>query len=146
MTGAERFGRLSSMEDVELAPPPEDRREPEKAFPGLGNALWSYRNEHRINGVPVAEGDTELKITSDDILLSAFVLDRRPMSAVLYVAPGSEGSEQYDALLARAYAGEIVIVDEIKQFDAANARFVVWVRYDEVRYVLHPRYKYLREE
>ena len=53
---------------------------------------------------------------------------------------------EYDAILDRAYKGEIILVDEIKQFDAANSCFLVFVRYDEVMYKLHPRFNYLRGE
>lgn len=112
-----------------------------------GNALSSYRQENRINGVPVAPEDRNLKIGQEDLLNAAFELKRRPRSVLLYMSPeNTESQEAYNALLDRVYSGEAVIVDEIKQFDATGCRFVVWVRYDELVYRLHPRFEYLREE
>lgn len=114
---------------------------------GEGNALWSYHGEGRIDGIPVDERDRGLKVDSDEMLHVMFRLDRRPCSLMLYMSPDDEeGRKAYDGLLQRVYDGEVLVVDEIKQYDPAGGRFIVWVRYDELKYVLHPRFNYLREE
>lgn len=143
------YGQLSSIDDAVLIPDDVLQETPETGddSQNKGNALWLYFHEDKINGIPVAEEDRHLKIDKDELLAAAFMLDRRPKSVVLYMSPeDTESSDKYDELLKREYNGEIIIVDELKQFDMQKGRFIVWVRYDEVRYKLHPRFEYLRED
>lgn len=146
MKSKNAHGKLVSAEDVELEPfGVSDAYTEEPSFPGAGNALWSYQQEGTIGGIPVDEASRGLSIDSDELLYSAFVLDRHPKSTIISLEPeDSKGQDAYNVILDRAYHGEIVLVDEIKQFDAAHSRFIVLIRYDEVRYTLHPRYAYLR--
>jgi len=144
------YGELTSMSDATLA---EDNifssQGGDDEITDAGNALWSYQHENRINGVPVAEEDRGLLIGSDDMLNVAFVLERHPRSMLLKLSLSCEDhhdKEKYDALLENVYNGSAIIVDEDRQFDAAKGCFIVWVRYDELQYVLHDRFKYLREE
>lgn len=143
------YGNLTSAEDVLLEYTDIGSPEPVPATttPGAGNALWMYQHEGLINGIPVERASAGLSIESDEMLYTAFVLDRKPCSVVIELKPkDKEGQAEYDAILDRAYKGEIILVDEIKQFDAANSCFLVFVRYDEVMYKLHPRFNYLRGE
>ena len=112
-----------------------------------GNALWTYRKEGTINGVAVAKGDTDLPITDESYLRTAFELKTTPRSILLWMSPDEKESiEIYDTLLARAANGEIMIVDETKQYDIKQCKFMVWIRYNEVHYSLHQRFQHLREE
>lgn len=143
------YGSLVSMDEAEIIDDSDLLANPQNdsGITSEGNMLWSYREEGRIANIPVATEDRNLKIDSDELITAAFELDRKPRSLLLHMSPDdSESCEKYDKLLERAYNGEIIIVEELKQFDAANARFVVWIRYDEVCYRLHPRFHYLREE
>ena len=144
------FGVVLSADDATLSPDdaligrPDDVQD---TVTDEGNALWSYHNENRINGIPVEESARRLKIDKDDMLAVAFVLDREPKSAVIYMSPDKEdGVRVYDEILKKVYNGEAVIIDEMKQFDPQKGCFVAWVRYDLLRYVLHPRFNYLRKE
>lgn len=113
----------------------------------VGNALWSYKTEHKINGIPVAAQDCDLPIDRDDLLFVAFKLDSVPRSAVFWMSPeDTEAIKQYDDLLRREYEGSIMIVDELKQYDSAKGKFITWIRYNEMQYSLHPRFTYLRED
>lgn len=111
-----------------------------------GSLLWEYTHDSRIYGVPVARGDRGLPVDSDDLVQEAFQLDRKPHAALFVLDPAStEGCEAYNKLLDRLYLGEVAIIDEDRQFDATNGRFVVWVRYDELCYSLNNRFDYLRD-
>lgn len=112
-----------------------------------GNALWNYHNLGRINGVPVADDARSLPVDRDDMLAVAFTLDRRPRSLMLYMKPDDpESFRAYDDIMDAVYDGRAEIIDEIRQYDAASSRFVVWIRYNELKYVLNERFAYLREE
>lgn len=105
-----------------------------------------YMNKGTINGVPVAEADRCAKVDSEALLDQAFILDRKPRSSIFRLSPDRpEELAAYDELLALVYGGKAIIVDETKQFDTANGCFLVWVRYDELCYMLHPRYGYLKD-
>lgn len=113
----------------------------------LGNALWSYKFEHKINGIPVATTDCNLPIDREDLLYVAFQLDTIPKSTIFWMSPeDNESIEAYDALLARVYNGSVIIVDELKQYDQTKGKFMVWIRYNEMQYSLHKRFTYLRED
>lgn len=113
----------------------------------LGNALWSYKFEHKINGIPVATTDCNLPIDREDLLYVAFQLDTIPKSTIFWMSPeDTESIEAYDALLARVYNGSVIIVDELKQYDQTKGKFMVWIRYNEMQYSLHKRFTYLRED
>lgn len=113
----------------------------------LGNALWSYKFEHKINGIPVAATDCNLPIDREDLLYVAFQLDTIPKSTIFWMSPEDEESiKAYDALLARVYNGSVIIVDELKQYDQTKGKFMVWIRYNEMQYSLHKRFTYLRED
>lgn len=113
----------------------------------LGNALWSYKFEHKINGIPVATTDCNLPIDREDLLYVAFQLDTIPKSTIFWMSPeDNESIEAYDALLARVYNGNVIIVDELKQYDQTKGKFMVWIRYNEMQYSLHKRFTYLRED
>ena len=143
------YGQLIAMDEAEVLD--EDSitvpREKDSGITSEGNMLWSYRQEGRIGNIPVAEEDRNLKVDNDELLTAAFELDQRPRSLLLNMSPGDEeGCSKYDELLERAYNGEIIIVEELKQFDPSRGAFVVWVRYNKVLWRLHPRFHYLREE
>lgn len=141
LTGPEDAG-VAAYDDLPLVEPdgPAAQDMPQ-------SLLWEYMNQGTINGVHVAQSDRNLKISSSDMVQNAFQLERVPRSLLVYMSPDDEdGQRRYDEVLSKAYAGEVMIVDEQKQFDPAKGRFVVWLRYDEVHYALHPRFSYLREE
>ena len=126
---------------------PRGPEETEREISPRGNALWKYRKEGTINGIPVAPGDRDLPITRESYLHTAFELKTVPRSSVFWLSPEeTESIDKYDELLARAGNHEIMIVDETKQYDAAKGKFMVWIRYNEVLYALHPRFDSLREE
>lgn len=78
-----------------------------------GNALWSYRNEGRINGIPVAEKDCSLPIDREDLLQAAFQLTSTPRSLIFWMSPDDEDAiKAYDSLLKRAADGSVLIQDE----------------------------------
>lgn len=110
------------------------------------NALWFYHKEGTINGVPVAEEDRDLPITSDAQLMSAFELDKKTRSVLLWLGPHEkESNECYNKILELQDKGAAVINEETKQYDPAKCLFIVWVKYTQFKYKLHPRYNYLRE-
>ena len=121
---------------------------PDKAeFTSQGTALWSYRHEGRINGIPVVETDRDLLIDSDDVVNTAFRLNSKPMSKMFWLSPDTQESlKEYNELLARAADGEITITEETREFDAAHSRFIVWVHYAEISYSLHPRFEFIRKD
>jgi hypothetical protein len=57
-----------------------------------------------------------------------------------------ESIKLYDKLLAAQATNQLVIIDELKQYDTGKCKFMVWLRYDELCYELNPRFEYLREE
>ena len=112
-----------------------------------GNLLWSYRKEHKINNIQVNPSDLDLPIDTDDLLTEAFRLHVVPRSAIFWMSPDNEESiKKYDQLLKDASDGKIIIVNEDKQYDQSKGAFMVWVRYDEAAWELHPRYDYLKKE
>lgn len=144
------YGTIVSTKETELLLdsdlPKADPEEDSEISP-LGNALWSYKEEHRINGIQVAPGDCGLPIDRDDVLNTAFQLMSVPKSLLLWLSPDdAEAIAKYDALLQQVYDGSVIIQDEIKQYDQTKGKFMVWIRYNEVSYKLHPRFQFLREE
>ena len=141
------YGRTVSIEDVQLAEiPVPDEREQHTVDP-YANPLWWYQQTGTINGIPVDPSAQNLPINKQDLLESALVLNRRPKSAIFWMSPDDkEAIEQYDKLLDDQFNGKILIVEETKQYDPNKSKFMVWVRYDELCYMLHPRFEYLREE
>ena len=144
------YGTLISAEEAELlldSSLPGAEQDTESEVSPLGNALWSYKEEHRINGIKVASGDCGLPIDRDDVLNTAFQLVSVPKSLLLWLSPDdAEAIAKYDALLQQVYDGSVIIQDEIKQYDQTKGKFMVWIRYNEVSYKLHPRFQFLREE
>lgn len=146
MINSDAFGAITALDDAERVA--QDQQE--DAFDvssDAGNVLWSYHNENRLNGVPVADEDRGLKIDDEGMLGSVFVLCRTLRSMMLYLSPdGGEGVDRYNDLLDKINDGRAEIIDEIRQWDQDNSRFVLWVRYNDLEYRLHPRFSYLREE
>ena len=149
---APEFGQLDAPEDAAMllsgGLPFEDTDQGDESVLDMSSTpLWSYINEGRINGTPVAAEDCGLKIDSDAILRAAFMLVREPHSLLLYMSPeDTESQTKYDSIISRMYSGDVEIIDEQKQYDPNKGRFIVWLRYDVVHYALHPRFHYLREE
>lgn len=113
----------------------------------VGNSLWNYKEEGRINGIPVAPSDLGLMIDREDLLTAAFVMVSTPKSMLLWMTPDDKESQaKYDELLARVSRGEIIVGEETCQYDSAKHAFMVWVKYNEVHYELHKRFEYLRQE
>lgn len=143
-------GRLVSAKDATLITD-DDLPKAEKEDNGIvfsnGDALWSYRNEGKINGYQVDSGSLNLPIERDDQLLSCFRPVMTPHSVLFWLSPDDqEENEKYNKLLQDSYDGKISIVEEKSQYDPGKGKFMVWVLYNEVRYELHPRYSHLREE
>ena len=145
MTESERLGIMEGADDVTAAvyQQPDDPQVPG----GADSQLWWYHNAGRMNGVPVAEQDRGLKIDDEGMLATAFLLERRLRSLMLYLSPDdAAASARYDRLLDLVNDGSAEIVDEVRQWDQEHSRFVLWVRYNELEYRLNPRFAYLREE
>ena len=112
-----------------------------------GNDLWCYQTMHTFMGTPVAQEAQDLPIDSEELLRRALSLHRTPKSVVLRITPDSpEGNDKYAELLRKQAEGEIVITGEERNFDAAKSGYIVWVTYDELLYVLNPRYAFLKNE
>ena len=144
------LGELVSAADVELIN--------DEDLPGLGDeqdnknntvtaytgdALYDYREEHKINGIIVKEEDRDLPVERDEQLAKAFRPHYTPHSEILRLPADND---KYNQLLQDVYDGKATIVDEQKQFDAAKGEFIVWIRWDSVCYELSPRHSYLKEE
>lgn len=144
------YGEMVSAKEAELLPDsalPSQQDDTPESISSIGNALWSYKNEHKINGVQVDSKDQDLPIDRDDLLNAAFTLVSRPRSMMLWMSPDdAEALAKYDELLQRVYDGAVIIQDEVQQYDTNKGKFMVWIRYNEVHYELHPRFQYLREE
>lgn len=145
------YGKLTSVQEASLMSTADIALQgtdgDADSVPGEGNSLWLYQTQGRIYGIPVEDSARSLKIDSDEMLDTVFQLDRRPKSLLLALAPGEQSAlDEYDRLLDKVYNGTASILSEDRQFDQVNGRFIVWVRYEELKYVLHPRFSYLREE
>lgn len=145
------FVRLVSARDATLLTEedlPGYKKEDENTIVASnGEALWAYRNEGKINGVVVQESDLNLAVDSDDLIQRAFRPQFIPHSVIFWMSPDeTQQNADYEKLLRDVYDGRAIIRDEQKQYDNAKAKFMVWIRYDEVHYELHPRYSYLKEE
>jgi hypothetical protein len=138
-------GDVTSLADAELCAPDDNDNSPK---PGsVGTELWFYQKQHTFNGVPVSPVAQDLPIDSDELLHQALLLERHPQSVVLRISPDDPtGNDRYAALLERQANGEVAIINECKNFDPQTVSFIVWVTYDELVYVLHPRYQFLREK
>ena len=142
------YGTAMAADDVFLQAQPGD------AEAGASNEvnvdasqlLWEYFHSGSINGVKVENEATGLPVDREDMLLQAMDLVRRPFSEVLLIKCDGDGIKRYNELLDRAYANEIVIVDETRQFVPEQGGFLLWIRYDEVSYKLNPRYAFLKTE
>lgn len=133
-----------SAEDAELMSPESLPGQPDVYTDDRSALLWEYHNEGTLNGVKVREEDRNLPVDTEDMLQAAFELNRTPRSVVLLITPDT-GAAEYEALLQRQSRGEIMIVGEDKQYSATKDGFVVWIRYEEIEYRLHPRFKHLKE-
>ena len=143
------LGEMVGIDDTALTLPdtlPGNSEIHEDFGSDAGDALWWFMNKGTINGVPVADVDRSAKVDSDKLLQEAFILERVPHSEMFKMSPdNADELARYDELLKKVYEGKALIVDETKQFCPDKGYFLVWMRYDELRYVLHPRYAYLKE-
>lgn len=147
MTENDDYGHMVSIDEVMLSESPFKEEKAENQISTVGNELWSYHNEGRIHGIPVAENAVGLPIDRDDMLDVAFTLKRVPKSKIFWMSPeDGESIKLYDAMLAQQADGQLIIIDELKQYDTSKCKFMVWLRYDELSYELNPRFDYLREE
>lgn len=139
---------MIGMQDTELASSPTmDLPEDNGIGNSSNNTLWSYINEGSINGIPVEDSAKGLPIDNEYRLFDAFMIHRDPKVLVARIDPDNQDTlKEYRELLERAASTDIEIIEEYKQYDPEHSSFVLWVRYDVLRYVLHPRYKYLMEE
>lgn len=143
-------GELVSSHDAGLVLdsmlPQDGTQQPHELDP-LGNALYSYKFEDRINGIVVAKQDRKLPIDREDLLAVAFRLKSTERSWVFWMSPEhEENCKKYAELLNQANEGRVRIVEETKQYDTAKSAFMVWIRYYECEFELHPRFEYLRKE
>ena len=147
MTENDDYGHMVSIDEVMLSESPFKEEKAENQISTIGNELWSYHNEGRIHGIPVVDNAVGLPIDRDDMLDVAFTLKRVPKSKIFWMSPEDEESiKLYDAMLAQQADGQLIIIDELKQYDTSKCKFMVWLRYDELSYELNPRFDYLREE
>lgn len=148
METSDYYGALSGLRDTEQTNaggfnPMQQQDEPSDK----GEELWSYQRLGKINGVPVRECDRGLKISTQSLLTDAFVLDRKPHSYVFYVKPeDNESLALYNDILDKVHEGTVEIIDELRQFSSSKEAFLVWIRYNELLYVLNERYNWLHEE
>lgn len=144
---ASEYGRTVSAADAALADSPIKDEQPKNVIDGSANLLWMYQNTGTINGTPIDSSALGLPIDRPDLLEAALYLNRKPKSAIFWMSPEDTDSiEKYDQLLEDQFNGKVLIVEELKQYDQSKSKFMVWVRYDELCYMLHPRFAYLREE
>jgi len=138
-------GEVTSLADAELCTPAGEENSQKSG--SVGTELWFYQKEQTFNGVPVSPDACNLPIDSDELLQQALLLERHPKSVVLRISPDDPaGNDKYATLLERQAHGEVAIINECKNFDPQTVSFIVWVTYDELVYVLHPRYKFLRDK
>lgn len=139
------YGNICSARDTGLAPEPPTQADDAvaQAF-NDGESLWCYHNTNKINGIPVSPEATALPIDSEELLQAALVLQRRPKSAVMFITAEDTEVSAYQQLLDRVSRCEVEVIDELREFDAQHSRFIIWVRYNELQYVLHPRFEYLK--
>jgi len=147
-SSSSEYGRTVALADVELAEFPFKSKENKKnVIDGSANLLWMYQNTGTIDGIPIDPSAQNLPIDRQELLEAALYLDRKPKSAIFWMSPDdTESIERYDKLLDDQLHNKIIIVEELKQYDQNKCKFMVWVRYDELSYMLHPRFAYLREE
>ena len=137
-------GEVTSLQDASLF---ADDPEKQASKISAGSELWYYQQQHTYNGVPVVPDAWNLPIEREEQLQQALELHRRPRSIVVRISPDdNKGNDTYTELLERQSKGEIIIINECKNFDPQTAAFIVWVTYDELSYALHPRFRFLRED
>ena len=143
------FGQLTGMDEADLLheddlPRPEPP-EQSSAISAEATPLWEYLTQNTIGGIQVEEGSRGLQINSSDLLMVAMQLKQVPKVFVCWLSPEDEaGKKAYSDLLAMAGERRIFIDEETRQYDTAKSAYMVFVRYSEVSYVLHPRFEYLR--
>lgn len=149
MTDSVMYGAVTPASDAYISEQPNylQGTGDEQQITQLGNALWEYKHEQRINGIPVCAEHRNLKIDRDDLLNAAFYLDSVPKSEIFWLSPDdADAIERYNDILQRAYNGSIIIQEELKQYDTTKCKYLVWVKYSEVQYKLHKRFMYILEE
>ena len=148
MTSDADYGHVVSSNEAMLFETPNQQ---ENSTSGVildpASSLWEYHNQGTLHGVPVADNAVGLPIDKESLLDVALTLKRTPRSKIFWMSPEDEESiKLYDKLLAAQSENQLVIIDELKQYDASKCKFMVWLRYDELLYELNPRFEYLREE
>lgn len=147
---SEDYGNLVSAKDTGILNStdlPDSQETPDTEITQVGNALWNYKECGRINNISVQESDRYLMIDREDLLYAAFTLDSKPKSMVLWLSPDlPDETEKYTKLLQEVADGRVIIAEETSQYDSEKHAFMVWIKYNEVRYVLHKRFEYLRDE
>lgn len=144
------YGNLVSAVDAttfsDTMLPSDDTAEPTE-LSATGTALYQYKFEKRINGVPVKSTDVDLPIDRDELLQAAFTLNSSSKLALFQMAPGdTDQLDKYNALLKRASNAELVLEEETKHYDPNKGAFMVWVKYTELFYELNQRFNYIRED
>ena len=145
------FGELVGSENAQVLvesdlPGMSEEQDPQGVSTAT-NPLWEYHELGTINGVQVNPDARNLNIDTLDKLLVALQLQYRPKVFVCWISPDDEaGMAAYTALLDRVSRLEIVIDEETRQYDPGKSAYMVFVRYSEISYGLHPRFNYLRGE
>lgn len=145
MSSAE-YGKTTTPSEAFLSDIPLQDETPKKGIDGYANPLWMYQNLDNLNGIPIDPSAQGLPIDREELLEAALYLDRSPRSMIFWMSPeDTESIQKYDKLLEDQENGKLIIVEEQKQYDMNKSKFMVWIRYDLLRYKLHPRFEYLRE-
>lgn len=111
--------------------------------------MWDYRNRNKFRDIPVAKGAVDLPVNSLQELQHALQLKAVSKVWVGYISPAQQDVnyvQAYQQLKQRQDIGQLVIIDQDRQFCPGLNKYMVLVTYSEMAYQLNPRFQFLKQE
>lgn len=111
--------------------------------------MWLYRNKNIFRGVPVSQEAADLPVNSIQELQSALQLSAVSKVWVGYISPAEQDIkyvQAYQELKQRQDKGQLIIVNQDRQFCSGLNKYMVLATYSEIAYQLNPRFQFLKQE
>lgn len=111
--------------------------------------MWEYRNRGIYGGIPVKQDAKNLAVHTAQELTQALQLDVKACVWTGYISPQPEDAQNVKAfaqIKQREAAGQLIILEQNKQFCPGINKFLLLVIYNQTYFALNPRFQYLKQE
>lgn len=113
----------------------------------MSQAMWKYRNLKQFAGIPLDQQAKDLPVDNLQQVQKALELKTDVKTWTGYLSPQSQDRQNvqhYNKIQQGLAKGTIRLFDQQKHFCSSVNKILVLITYGQLKYVLNPRYKYLR--